>query len=308
MKWKQRNAVVAQVLLAASLHATMMAQERKTFEVASIRPMEPGASTRQSSRETPGYFEVASTSLASLLSRAFRVEPFQVAGPDWLATERFAVRATFPAGTSPSDVPDMLRSLLVERLHLEAHVERRRVPLYELVVGPSGPNFKEVPPADDIRMTLPKDQGLQVGIDRVSGLPGDEQRVILIADGGAMAMRTITRRSRYETKLLPDGSTQLEATRITMEEFIRKFAPTVGRPVVDKTGLTGAYQFKTVMPPVVPGVLPFTEDHNGNPIKPNPTGVSMFRSIEALGLKLEARDSPIDVVVVDGIDRKPTAD
>lgn len=305
------RSVVATAILLSGLHVVAWAQGAKRFEVSSIRPMPRGA---PSLRQTGTLFEVVSTPLSSLLARAFGVEPFQIVGPDWLTTERFAVRATIPAGASPRDVPGMLQSLLAERFNLKTHREQRKMPIYELVVGKAGLRISEVPAVDDVESAIPGASGQTVGGDSTSGLPGDEERVVFIGDGKTLSVRTITRRSLYDMRVMPGGSMQLEATRISMAEFIRNFNYALDRPVADKTGLQGVYQLKALIPPpnvdraTVERFLPGGVNRSGQPIDQSPSGVSLFRSVEALGLRLEARNGPIDVIVVDAVERTPTPD
>ena len=93
-------------------------------------------------------------------------------------------------------------------------------------------------------------------------------------------------------------------TGVTMADFARNLGPFTGRPVVDKTGLTGAFDFDLSWTPEQGPPGP-----DGGPPPPAPgDGVSLYTAVqEQLGLKLQAQDGPVDVVVIDNASQ-PTAD
>lgn len=85
-------------------------------------------------------------SLKDYIVSAYRVRIYQIAGPDWLGTERFDIDAKLPGGGSPQDAPRMLQTLLADRFHLQIHREQKDFAVYGLVVGKGGLKMKE--PAD----------------------------------------------------------------------------------------------------------------------------------------------------------------
>ena len=87
-----------------------------------------------------------------------------------------------------------------------------------------------------------------------------------------------------------------------MDELTSLLAMTVGRPVLDKTGLIGLYRLELELPTpaFVSGI------NAGLGMTLDPTGVSIFRAVEQLGLKLEPRRIPMDSIMVDRIERVPT--
>ena len=100
---------------------------------------------------------------------------------------------------------------------------------------------------------------------------------------------------------------------MTMGELATNLKSRTDRPVLDKTGLTGLYQFTIELPALREGVramqrLGITTTHDGRPINPDPPGVSVFTAAKSIGLKLESRRSPVDIVVIDKIARNPTED
>lgn len=287
-------------MLIAGLWSVVGAQGFRAFEAVSIRPEDPRGTTRPSSRVTPERFEIVGAPAWELVARAFEVDKLRVVAPDWTKRERFAIRAVMPAGATTQHIPEMLKTLLEQRFNFKAHVERRPFPVYELVVLPSGHKLREVGPADDLEKPFTSLSGAAAIYDVTSGLPGDQVRTIAAADGAGLYH--ITSRSLYVTRLTPpNGVRQLDATRITMSEFSQVLGPSVDRPVVDRTGLNGLYEIKTQLPPA--RLSPAMQALLGDRVDTTPSGVSVSRALEELGLKLERRDAPVDFIVVDRIER-----
>jgi uncharacterized protein (TIGR03435 family) len=86
-----------------------------------------------------------------------------------------------------------------------------------------------------------------------------------------------------------------------MVSGLARLMPNVGRPVVDRTGLAGAYDIDLTwsseqpMPNSMPGMPP-------PPVDPNTP--SLFTALqEQLGLKLEAQRGEVEVLVIDAAER-----
>ena len=75
---------------------------------------------------------------------------------------------------------------------------------------------------------------------------------------------------------------------------------TVERPVVDKTGLTGIYRFKTVLPPIP--ISARMQETLGDRASNEPSG-SLSRAVEPLGLKLQPTNRPVDFILIDRLER-----
>ncbi len=76
---------------------------------------------------------------------AYRVNEFQVQGPDWIARAMFDVNAKLPAGASRGQVPEMLQSLLADRFQLKLRRETKEQSVYALVADKKGANLKPLP-------------------------------------------------------------------------------------------------------------------------------------------------------------------
>lgn len=293
-------------LIAASAWAQ---PQSPAFEVATIREIEPGARIPASMTVTPARVDIVGYSLSALLFEAFKVPAYQLVYPAPLramGNPRFEIHATFPAGATRAQLPGMLQTLLRERFGMVSRVESRSLPAYDLVVAAPG-KLREVAPVDERAKDFSTDPAGQPLSDRLTG-PSDEQvRSMTIPIG----MRTVTARTMYEIRFTANRTTDLNAVRMTMDELASQLTTNLDRPVIDRTGLTGVYQFRVELGPnlsTIRGLMSsgVTTTIQGTPLS-EPTGVSTFKAIEGLGLKLEERRAPIDVIVVDAIERLPTA-
>src|SRR5580698_5360668 len=118
------------ILAAVSLFA--QSSPLPQFEVASIRPSTatPQGQVNVGLQLDGGQVRVASMTLRDYLGIAFRTKISNIAGPDWIASDRFDISATIPAGNKTAQIPEMFQSLLAERFHLKFHREKRDFPLY----------------------------------------------------------------------------------------------------------------------------------------------------------------------------------
>src|ERR1035437_9362699 len=139
-----------------ALAATMaLAQTNPTFEVASVKPAAPidmmkmaaairsGEMPKIGPRVDKARAEYTYMAIRDLIVQAYKVKPYQITGPDWIATQRFDIVATLPAGASKDDAPKMLQALLEERFKLAVHRDSQEHPVLALVVGKKGPKMKE---------------------------------------------------------------------------------------------------------------------------------------------------------------------
>ena len=71
--------------------------------------------------------------LRELVRRAYGLTDHQIAGPDWLESEHYSIAVKLPENTGQPEMPEMLRALLADRFHFEAHHEQRTIPIYALI-------------------------------------------------------------------------------------------------------------------------------------------------------------------------------
>ena len=277
----------------------------RTFDVASVKP---AAGTRGESRTTidPGRIHYPAIALKGLLINAYDVRDFQIVGPGWLSTETFQVDATMPPDTTKAQLREMFQNLLAERFKLTLHHETKELPIYGLVVSKNGPKFRESA-ADP----APKDNGMSAPklSEKQKGEPDTD------ADGfPSLPMPTAGSGGIVSVSLATLGS-RIRAHQVTMQDFVNELMrrQLLGRPVKDETALHAKYDFVLTFSPM--GL-----NHQNGPIggdgnarsSANPTDVGaslpdLFQAVQLqLGLKLEPMNGPVELIVIDHIERVPS--
>ena len=271
---------LAPVMLAVLFGSALAAQQPSVIEVASIKRNDSGNQGPRFVRPEPGgRVTVINMPVFPLLWMAHGIQAFQVVeAPDWTRSEAYDILASGPEGapTTPDTFRALLRDLLVKRFQLKVRRETRELPIFALVRarsdGPLGPKLN--PSKVDCTALLAKNQS-----------------VAPIPQGGPNCGAN-TLPGRFTSNGLPLGP------------FISLLAPTVGRVVVDRTGLTGAWDLDVEFTPEpVGGVGP-----SGVPLPPAAPMSSDAPSLvtalqEQLGLKLEPTRGPVDVIVIESISR-----
>jgi uncharacterized protein (TIGR03435 family) len=96
--------------------------------------------------------DISNASLTDLVRTAYRVNSYQISGPDWMAAQKFDVVATLPARAAKDkaqdQIPEMLQSLLAARFQLVAHHATQKRLVRALVAGKNGARLKESASAD----------------------------------------------------------------------------------------------------------------------------------------------------------------
>ena len=217
--------------------------------------------------------------VASLIQAAYNVTRFQVeGGPDWLLSDRYLIDARTPADATADQKRAMLQSLLADRFQLTLRRETRTLPVYELVVAEAGLN---IAPAKEGDCTAPKD----IRWDLI-----DLEAPLFICDG----WRRRALSQSPETRPRPQWPRvhRIEGGRSTMAALINYISPDVDRFVVDRTGFTERFNF----------VLDFAPAADMDRI--TPSGPTIFAALqEQLGLQLMPADAPVDVLVIERVDR-----
>jgi bla regulator protein blaR1 len=299
------------------------AQSVAKFEVASVRPSPPlqlplRAPFRAGMFIDGGHVEIRYMSLRDLIIVAYRIKPFQLTEtPDWMTTEVFDIMAAIPAGVSKANVPEMLQSLLTERFGLKIRRENREMPVYALTVAKSGPKFQEAPPDDpQAEPVLPKPpEG-----GTVAGVGGTvDPAPVRLGPAGGRGFGTPAG-PVFDGRGNPTAeSLHMEIPKATMARLASTLTSMVDRPVVDRTGLTGTYEIgfdvpsqyvtRAVMMPMpgkIPRAVPLPDAGPGGVTASEPTGGSIFQSVQSLGLRLEKDKAAIETIVIEHIEKNPT--
>jgi uncharacterized protein (TIGR03435 family) len=268
--------LIAGVPAAVSLRAAPQ-QAQPAFDVASIKRTAAGIDPGPRFGLGPRT-HVESATLKDLVLLAYDIKDFQLSGgPGWTNSDRYDIDATVEGesrGTGPAYRTLILRrlqTLLQDRFKLAVHRETKELPIYELVVAKGG--FK----------LQPVKEGSCVPFDAEKFRAPGSNPMNFCGYGGF-------------------GRGFYEASTTTMAELAYALPMAVGRTVVDRTGITGvfrihlAYQF--VSPPAA------SPNGAGNPTPADDASISIFTALqEQLGLKLESSKGPVEVLVVDHVEK-----
>ena len=257
------------------------AQEAVSFEAASVKPSDPAAQG-QSIRIQPGRrFTVVNMPLRTLITFAYQLQAYQlVGGPPWIGNDRFDIVAKIDGEVTPPVTPGQpdramlaMRTLLADRFKLVGRRETREMDTYAMVLAKPGQPGPSLKPAE--------------------------------ADCSPEAMAA--RRSAPQGSLPPlfcglrlEGPGKLALSGMPLSFYATNLSNQVGRFVVDKTGLDGRWDFKLSFAPAPPpgqqaGTVPTAVD---------PDAPDLFTALrEQLGIKLDAVKGPVDVFVIESVDR-----
>ena len=319
-----RIASWAAALVLTAAAAPVSAQQPVAFEVASVKlaaPLDPqkiiSGEMRVGMHVDPQRVEINSLALADLINIAFKTKSYQVVGPAWLTAgpmnaDRFDIRATLPAGATTDQIPEMLQALLVERFKLEFHREERQQDVFALIVGKGGSKLKEAPPPDPSEPKpdagLPANAPPMTGKIQMSGTPQSGGMVMRAGGSGTVRMN-----------MGQDGTMRMEMERMNLGGFADAITRFLDRPVVDLTELKGDYtialelSMADIMNVARAQGVAIPAGAGGGPggagpasSASEPGGLSIIRSVESLGLKLDARKLPISKVIIDRLEKRPT--
>jgi uncharacterized protein (TIGR03435 family) len=273
--------VLIGVVNAPAIRAQSDAPSTARFEVASIKPCASDASGRQggTGNPSPGTLDVNCWSVKTLVQFAYlefagghydptaRSEPI-LGGPAWLESGRYSIRAKAakPEGREMVEGP-MLQALLEDRFKLQAHREMREIPVFELTVAKGGPKLKP--------------------FDRSCTNPADFTKLPQIT-----AVPKALEDCRNSSKL--SGAIWARHWRgISIDSLILGILSvnTVGRPVVNKTGISGLFDID----------LAFTPE---NKLNADGAGPSIFEALQQqLGLRLVPAKGSGEFLIIDHVER-----
>ena len=284
----------------SSLAVADVSPDVPKYEVATIKPAPADTEGRIRLMFTPDGTQLSGVPLQVIVRDAFSVQEDRIIGlPGWAKTNRYDIQAK----VAPEDAPkleklkmdqraSMLVPVLEERFSLKYHHEMRELPSYALVVARGGPKLKVSVDTDrpaDFKAPVPGD-------DSKAGGPG----------GGAKVGESGPNPSRgHMVHMMGPG--RIDAHGSDLQILARILSQQLGRTVVDKTGLTGNYDYALnwtpdTSPPPMPGGGPEGGPPH-NDIGNIGVGPSVFTALqEQLGLKLESEKGKVDVIVIDHID------
>ena len=213
---------------------------------------------------------------------AYDVKDYQISGgPKWLNSERYDIIAKVPAGTTQKQVNMMWQDLLAERFGVMLHHESNEFQVEELVIAKGGHKLKNTP-EDPASLPDP-------------GPPKFDKNDELAGPG-------------YVTTFKASGEAHTVAKAQPLSKLTSMLGNVLLRPVIDKTGLTGNYDFS----------IDFRMDLRGLGLPPGPGGPDASAASEPgtdlvaavrqqLGLSLVSAKAKLDVLVIDKAEKVPTA-
>ena len=250
--------------------------DKLQFEVASVKPNKTGDPNSGLGLRPGGRIVATNVALRLLIRNLYNVQADQIVGaPDWIESERFDIEAKADREYPPqADAPApellaMMRNLLADRFKLAVHRESREMPVYALVTARAdkslGPQIRRV----DVDCAAEAARALAA---RRGGAPPPSAKPDAMPPCG-MRMRP--------------GNVIARGT--TLQQLTRNLSQFVGRAVVDRSGLDGAFDID----------LQWSPEQTADA-----SGPSIFTAVqEQLGLKLESQRLPVDVLVVDRVER-----
>jgi uncharacterized protein (TIGR03435 family) len=265
------------------------------FEAASVKQNKDAPPGQFVRRQPGGRFTTTNMPLRELIRFAYQVQNFQLeGGPAWLTTDRWDIVAKAegdPLPSPPGGPPDpmmlMLRTLMVDRFKLVVHRETKELPVYALVLarkdGKLGP--KLTPSTVDCAAMAAARGRSNAPPPPAPPQPGERP---------VCGFRI--------------GFGQMAAGGFPLSQLATGLSGLVQRVVLDRTGLTGSYDLEMTFAPD-PSQFPGGALPPGVELPPiDPNSPSIFTALqEQLGLKLDAQRGPVEVLVIDRVER-PTAD
>ena len=314
----------------------VLAQNKPSFEVATIKPaasldQAKIVSVVQSGGKLPVGVTIDSRraeylylDLRALLMYAYGVKPFQITGPDWMATTRFDIVAKMPDGSTKDDAPKMLQSLLEERFKLAVHRSSEEHPVLALVAGKGGPRLKA---SAQQPVAIDESAPLKAGEMKMDGPDGPVRVKVDMRTGSSEVDMGLKGKMLYRMNPATQ-SMHIDFIGTTMEGFADMMTQlttqlsggTGGRRVVDMTGIKGNYDASLEISlaeimqlaraagtlPAGAGASPGGPG-NGPPVASDPGGgASVTDAVQSMGLKLESRKAVVEQLIIDHIEKTPT--
>lgn len=239
------------LLLAASLAFTVCAFGQTpplAFEVASVKPAPPSDPhhLHVNMDADAGRLTYTNVTLRDLIRTAYEVKDSQIAGLEWINSERYDMVAKIPAGANHKQIPQMLQTLLTERFKLTLSRGIKTMPVYELVVAKGGVKLQE----------------------------SAEGKGSLSVNSGSKGHRM--------------------SGNVELSKVAESLSTRMDRPVIDMTGLKGSYLID----------LEWSDDDKATGDADHPSVFSALQ--DKLGLKLEAKKAPIEILTVEHAEKVPT--
>jgi uncharacterized protein (TIGR03435 family) len=256
------------------------------YEVTSIKPNK-SPDDRTNLMYVPDGLTGTNVTVQMLVRLAFGVQDNQISGaPSWVNSESYNIEARMDRSAADEmrkmsedqrkvARQHMLQALLADRFSLTLHQETKDLPVYALVISKNGPKLRKAKPGDTYAD----------GFKGIDGLPAGPHNMVL------------TGRGEFKAQAQP------------ISALARALSHALGRPVLDRTGLTGSYDITLEWTPDEIHGATMKEPAGGQQpadsiVASEPSGPSIFTAIqEQLGLKLEPQKGATEVLVIDHVEK-----
>jgi uncharacterized protein (TIGR03435 family) len=270
------------------------------FDVASVKQdtAAPGPQTVHSNiplgpqdlyAPTGGLLSAANFPLIQYMIFAYKLTPNQTRDavsklPKWATSDRYDIQARADGNPTKDQFRLMMQALLSDRFKLAVHFETQQLPVFALVLdkpGKLGSQIQPHPPELPCSTAPPP--------------PGTPGPLPTVAGGFPEICGALT-----GVKASAPGRVRAGARNMAMPMLVTSLSAIgVDRPVLDKTGLTGSYDFVIEWTPEINGPLP-----PGATFQPDPSGPTLLQALkEQLGFKLDSQTGPVDVIVIDHVEQ-----
>jgi uncharacterized protein (TIGR03435 family) len=234
----------------------------------------------------PGRIHYPLISLKGLLTRAYD-SYFEIKGPGFLDTEVVQVDATMPPDTTKEQFKQMLGNLIVDRFKLKYHVETKEVAGYALVVAKGGVKIKEsveaAAPPEPQPASESSPRPRVIGPDGFATMPPGARFGIAFAEGN-------------RARIMSRGE--------MIDKLVQSLGNILKSRVADDTGLKAKYDYTLIYAGGASLDGPFAQ-----PLEAASTTESLpdlFGALQSqLGLKLEPKKVPVEIFVVDHMEKTP---
>lgn len=332
-------------ILTCSLAHGQNTEPLPSFEVASVKVSEapkPDAQGRIFIRRgcsggllprsnDPGTMTCNNTPLKELVVAAYGLKDYQVEGPAWIETDGYEITAKVPKGTTAEQFQLMMQQLLAERFKVTVHRETKSMQVYVLSVGKNGPKLKEVDAATLEAAKAAAAAGPAPG----RGAPGQAPMPPPLPGAGTMTFSTgvgpmmAGRGSpppkgvgpRTSMSMGPGGMRRTLSGYLTIAQVVTSLSNMLDRPVTDLTELKGTYDIDLAWVPdgndanigggmraalTMAGGMAGAGGSAAAPDSASEPGLNLPEALQAtLGLKLEQKKAPAEMLIVDHAEKTP---
>jgi uncharacterized protein (TIGR03435 family) len=229
--------------------------------------------------DSPGRIHWPLISLKQLLTRAWE-SYYEIDGPGWLDSQTVAIDATMPPDTTKAQFQEMLRNLIAERFGLQYHAGKKEIAGYTLVIARNGPKLKESADQGEAEYARPPrpTSSDQYGFPIIPSFAGKTMGIERVRAG-----------------------TRIVAQQMPIQSLADSLGSQLKTIVTDATGLTAKYDFTLTFANLQPVPPPANIPEGLEPLP------DLFGALQSqLGLRLERKAVPIEIFVVDHMEKTPT--